>query len=126
MLYFHIIMFLVFQVAANLLFKWGSSAPHFFWWGFGFGNLIGVTSIIFMISMYRLMPAVLVMAIGTGGAFLLNQIATALVYHERISMFGYAGIALIFIGILMTAFLNNSEEMEFHASKNDQTCISAR
>ncbi len=107
MLYFHIIMFLIFQVAANLLFKWGSLAPRFFWWGFGFGNLIGVTSIIFMISMYRLMPAALVMAVGTGGAFLLNQIAVALVYHERISMFGYVGIALIFTGILMTAFLNN-------------------
>lgn len=61
-----------------------------------------------MISMYRLMPAPLFMAIGTGGAFLLNQIAIALVYHERISAFGHVGIALIFIEILIAAFLNNT------------------
>lgn len=106
MLFFYIFMFLVFQVVANLFFKWGSCAPHLFWWGFVLGNLVGVSSIIFMIMMYRSMPAALVIAVGTGGTFLLNQIAVFLVYRERISAGGLVGLGLIFTGILLTAFLN--------------------
>ena len=107
MLYFHIAMFLTFQVAANLCFKFGGTAPHHFWWGFGIGNLIGMSSIVFMIMMYRAMPAALVIAIGTGGTFLLNQVAIFLVYRARISTAGCVGLGLILAGILITAFLNN-------------------
>ena len=57
MLWFHIGMFLCFQVVANLFFKWGSLAPSHYWWGFALGNAVGMTSIIFMLGMYRAMPA---------------------------------------------------------------------
>ena len=105
--YVSIVMFLAMQVAANLFFKWGGSSPELYWKGFIFGNLIGASSILFMILMYRSMPAALVIAIGTGGTFLLNQLTMFLVYRERISPAACVGLALIFCGILITALMNH-------------------
>lgn len=110
MVYFHIFMFLLFQVVANLLFKWGSTASHLYWWGFALGNAVGMSSILFMICMYKAMPAATVVAIATGGTFLLNQIFMFLVYKEKIAPGAMAGLALIFIGVLLTVFLNHAPE----------------
>ena len=107
MVYFHIGMFLLFQVIANLFFKWGSMAPQHYWWGFALGNVVGITSILFMLGMYRAMPAAPVIAVGTGGTFLLNQVVMYLVYREPLSPAAAAGLVLIFAGILMTALLNH-------------------
>ncbi len=112
MVYLHIILFLAFQVAANLLFKWGSSAPHLYWWGFILGNAVGMTSILFMLGMYQNLPAANVVAIGTGGTFLLNQIAMFLVYHEKIQTGALIGIVLIFAGILLVAFCNQPQKQD--------------
>lgn len=113
MVYVYVICFLVFQVVANVLFKWGAANPSAVWlgipqeWcGFILGNVVGMTSIIFMIGMYKLLPAASVVAIGTGGTFLLVQITMFLLYHEKISLPALIGIALIFIGVLLVAFLN--------------------
>jgi len=107
MVWFHIGMFLLFQVIANLFFKWGSLVPSHYWWGFALGNVVGATSIIFMLGMYRAMPAAAVIAVGTGGTFLLNQIVMRLVYREPLSHAAMAGLVLIFTGILMTSLLNH-------------------
>ncbi len=107
MLGLHIGMFLLFQVIANLLFKWGSTDPAYYWWGFALGNAVGVTSIIFMLGMYRAMPAAAVIAVGVGGTFLLNQIVMNLVFRERLTPAAVAGLVLILIGILMTTLLNH-------------------
>ena len=109
MVWFHIGMFLLFQVIANLFFKWGSLVPSHYWWGFALGNAVGMTSIIFMLGMYRAMPAAAVIAVGTGGTFLLNQIVMRLIYHEPLSPAAMAGLALIFAGILMTSLLNTPQ-----------------
>lgn len=105
----NIILFLVFQIIANLLFKWGSTAPRLYWWGFGLGNAVGVTSIIFMLGMYRSMPSASVVAIGTGGVFILNQITLQLVYREKLGGWGVAGILLIFAGILMVSAVSKKD-----------------
>ena len=107
MVYFHIGMFLLFQVIANLFFKWGSLAPQYYWWGFALGNVVGITSILFMLGMYRSMPVAAVIAVGTGGTFLLNQVVMYLVYREPLSPAAAVGLVLIFAGILMTALLNH-------------------
>lgn len=111
MVYFHIVMFLTFQITANLLFKWGAAAPATLhcgvpqeWCGFILGNIVGVTSIIFMIGMYKALPAASVVAIGTGGTFLLVQTAIYLIYREKLSLIAIGGILLIFTGILLVAF----------------------
>jgi len=106
MVYFHSAMFLLFQIIANLFFKWGSMSPQHYWWGFVLGNAVGMTSIIFMLGMYRAMPAATTLAIGAGGTFLLNQLVMYLVFREPISPAAAVGLCLIFVGILMTALLN--------------------
>ena len=104
---FHIAMFLLFQVVANIFFKWGGSAPQNYWRGFVLGNAVGITSIIFLLGMYRSMPTAAVIAIGTGGTFLLNQLTMHFLYREPLSRAAVAGLVLIFVGILMTALLND-------------------
>lgn len=96
--------FFLFQVAASLFFKWGSTAPSLFWPGFLLGNLFGMTSIFFLISIYKVMNANMALAICTGGAFLLNQIAMFIFYGEKLSFAQWSGIFLIFAGILLISF----------------------
>ncbi len=125
MLGLHIGMFLLFQVIANLLFKWGSTDPAYYWWGFALGNAVGVTSIIFMLGMYRAMPAAAVIAVGVGGTFLLNQIVMNLVFREKLTPAAVAGLVLILVGILMTTLLNgpiagNGEETPPSAPREQQ------
>jgi len=110
MVFLNIGMFLLFQVVANVLFKWGSTAPHLYWWGFGLGNLIGVSSILFMIGMYRDLPAANVIAIGTGGTFILNQLVMFLLYREKLNTWAVIGIVMIFAGILIAATMNTPKK----------------
>ena len=107
MVFFHIVMFLLFQVVANVFFKWGSTAPQHYWWGFALGNAVGITSIIFLLGIYRAMPAAAAIAIGTGGTFLLNQLTMHFLYREPLSPAATVGLVLIFVGIIMTALLND-------------------
>ena len=81
-------------------------APQNYWKGFALGNAVGITSIIFLLGIYRSMPAAATIAIGTGGTFLLNQLTMRLLYREPLSPAAVVGLALIFVGILMTALLN--------------------
>jgi len=99
-------LFLFLQVVANLLFKWGGMTPNHYWWGFILGNAVGVCSILFMIAMYRDMPAPIVIAVGTGGTFLLNQVIMFLIYREHLTPLAWTGVFLILTGILMTSLLN--------------------
>ena len=131
MVYVHIVMFLTFQIIANLFFKWGASNPAAVhcslaqeYWGFILGNIVGVTSIIFMIGMYKALPAASVVAIGTGGTFLLVQIVMYLLYRERLSLTAIGGIILIFAGIMLVALCNqpaaaadDSAATQNHSSK---------
>lgn len=100
----NLIVFLLFQVIASLFFKWGSTAPHFYWWGFALGNLFGMSSIMMLINIYKVMNANMVLAICTGGAFILNQIAMYIFYKESLTWQQWAGIIVIFFGILMVSF----------------------
>ena len=112
--------FLILQVAANLLFKWGGGSPSHYWYGFLFGNLAGITSILMMIAMYRDMPAPVVIAVATGGTFFLNQIVMFLVYREHLTLPAWAGVFLILAGILMTSLLNGPVS---HSGKDEKAII---
>ena len=103
-LFWNIAIFLLFQVIACVFFKWGSLAPEKYWYGFGFGNLFGMVSIIMLINVYKVLHPSAVLAICTGGAFVLSQIALLAVYRQAISLGGWAGIALITAGIMVFAF----------------------
>jgi multidrug transporter EmrE-like cation transporter len=93
------IAFLVMQVSANLIFKYGSSAPSRWLICFIVGNIIGASSIFFMMKLYERLNVNIAMAIGGGGTFLLAQLALAVVFHSRLAPLQWAGIAMVGVGM---------------------------
>ncbi len=100
----NIFIFLLFQAVAAVFFKWGSLSSEKYWYGFVFGNVFGASSIFMMINVYKMLHPAAVLAICTGGAFVLNQLALLAVYRHMISLNGWIGIALITAGITLFAF----------------------
>ncbi|WP_176014334.1 hypothetical protein [Victivallis sp. Marseille-Q1083] len=97
--------FFLLQIIAALLFKWASAAPQWYWYGFGIGNLCGVTSILMLIQIYKMLHPNLAAAVCTGGSFLAIQLALTLVYRAPIGMVPLLGIILIAAGIFLMTFL---------------------
>ena len=97
------IIFLAMQVAANLIFKYGSGASSRWLPCFIIGNVIGASSIYFMMKLYERLNANLAMAIGGGATFLLVQLALAVAFNSRLSLLQWGGIAAVGIGMAMTA-----------------------
>lgn len=93
--------FLAFQVGANLIFRYGAIVPGRWWLGFLLGNLVGVASITFFMGMQRLMPDryPLILALGSGGAFLAVQVSAALVFRQPLGLGQHLGIAVIVAGM---------------------------
>jgi len=98
-----VVVFWSMQVAANLLFKWGTVAPGRWAWGFFGGHLFGVTSIAFMMLLYRTMNPNVAQGICLGGSFLLAQVALALVYRSSLGPAQYAGILAMTVGMVLLA-----------------------
>ena len=93
--------FLVTQIALAIAFKWGSSTPGCYWWGFLIGNCFGLISTLAYINVFKHINANLAVAVCSGGAFLAVQIALALVYQQQIGWLSGMGAVLIFTGIAM-------------------------
>jgi multidrug transporter EmrE-like cation transporter len=100
---FGILIFWAMQITAQLLFKWGSDLPGRSVWGFVGGNLLGVTSIVFLMLLYKTMNANVAMGICLGGAFLLAQVAVALLARSTPAGMQYAGILGITSGMVLLA-----------------------
>ncbi|MPM45654.1 hypothetical protein SDC9_92344 [bioreactor metagenome] len=98
---FCIIIYFLLQIGAYLLFKWGSGAPDLYWRGFVLGNVLGITSTLLIIQIYKTMNANLATAVTMGGAFLLVQIAMIVVHRTLPGGLQIAGALLIFTGITM-------------------------
>ena len=98
-----IFVFLLLQVAAALLFKWGSSGEGRWWAGFAGGNAIGITSIIFLMRIYHELHPNLAAAVCTGGSFLLIQLAMALCFTTGLSIGQWSGVFLMGAGIALVA-----------------------
>jgi len=98
-----IVVFLVLQVFAALLFKWGSGGEGRWWLGFLGGNALGITSIVFLMKMYHDLHPNLAAAIGTGGSFLLIQLAMAFCFTSGLSIGQWSGAFLICAGIALLA-----------------------
>ena len=96
--------FLLFQVIAAIIFKWGTLAPGRYWWGFVLGNIFGMTSTLMMINTYKALSPAAALAVCYGGAFIINQIGLLLVYKQAVSLVGWCAIILIFSGIILFAF----------------------
>ena len=98
MLYVNIVIFIIMQVGATLLFKWGGT-PGRYWWGFGLGNVVGASSIIFLINIYKMLNPNLAAAICSGGSFLAIQVAMFALFRESRPLPILVGTVLISSGI---------------------------
>ena len=96
-------LFWAMQVVAQLFFKWGSDTPGRAVFGFLTGQAFGVTSIVLLMLLYRMMNANLALGICFGGSFLAAQIALAVVYRTGLATTQYAGIVAIAAGMLLLA-----------------------
>ncbi len=102
-LWLDIALFLLFQVAAALLFKWGSSVEGRWWAGFACGNLVGVSSILFLMRIYHALHPNLAAAVCTGGSFLLIQLTLAFCFSSGLSAGQWGGVCLMSAGIALIA-----------------------
>ena len=95
--------FWIMQIVAQLFFKWGSAADSRWIWGFLIGNLFGFSSIWLLMMVYKSMNPNIALGICGGGAFLLSQLALALVFRSQVSLTQWLGVTAIVIGILLLA-----------------------
>lgn len=91
------------QVAANLFFKYGSTAPSRWVVGFVLGNVVGASSIFFMMKLYARLDPNLAMALAGGGSFLLIQLALAFIFGPQPTATQWAGIALVGVGMVIAS-----------------------
>ena len=87
------------QIVANLAFKYGTGTPARWWPCFVVGNVIGVSSIFFMMKIYERMNANIALTIAGGGTFLLVQVAMAAVFGSRLTVWQWAGIVAVAVGM---------------------------
>lgn len=95
-----IVLFMLLQIGAAILFKWGTMTPTHYWPGFLLGNALGIVSILALMNIYKVLPPNLAAAVCTGGSFLCIQLALAVVFHAAVSVSTVGGTLLILSGIL--------------------------
>ena len=98
-----IALFCVMQCGVQFLFKWGSMSKERWVWGFVGGHVIGVSSVWFLMLLYRTMNPNLAFGVCYGGMFLLSQVMLAVVFRSGIGVGQYVGIGAITAGIVLLA-----------------------
>jgi len=92
------------QIFANVAFKYGShgEAGRSRRWLIGFisGNVVGASSIYFMMKIFEIMPGNcnLAAVLAGSGGFVGSQLLLAQLFHSRLTLLQWAGIALVAIG----------------------------
>ena len=69
--------------------------------GFVGGNAVGITSIVFLMLLFDRLNVNVAYGIGVGGAFLLAQVAMAVIYRSKLSALQYAGLMAMTVGMLL-------------------------
>lgn len=99
-----LLVFWALQVAAYVIFKYGSSADEGHsrrWWiCFVGGNLPGGASMYFLMRIYELMPTNpnLAIVLAGSGAFIAGQITLAWMFRSRLTPTQWVGVALVAAG----------------------------
>ena len=91
------------QVAAQLLFKWGSIADGRWWTGFIGGNLFGFSSIWLLMLVYKAINPHLALALATAGAFVFGQIGLGIAFGQPLTTRLFLGSGLIVLGVVIIA-----------------------
>ena len=98
-----LLIFWTMQIVAMLLFKFGSTSPARWLPSLLVGNLFGASSIWLLMVLYKTMNHNVAMAVALGGAFLLSQIALAIVFRSGLSLLQYAGVFTITVGMALVS-----------------------
>ncbi|HEY3379549.1 MAG TPA: hypothetical protein VGL77_18895 [Armatimonadota bacterium] len=98
-----LLVFWAMQVTANLCFKFGSTTPSRWALGFILGNVVGMSSIWFMMKLYARMNPNLAMALAGGGAFLCIQLALSLLFHSRLTQLQWIGMVTVTVGMMLAS-----------------------
>jgi len=96
-----LLVFWLMQAGAQVLFKHGSMTQQRWLFGFIAGNVLGASSIWFLMLLYRSMNPNVALGLGTAGGFLCAQLAIALVFRSSLSLAQYAGMAAVSIGMVL-------------------------
>ncbi|MEI8242267.1 MAG: hypothetical protein WCI17_03290, partial [bacterium] len=67
------------------------------------GNLVGASSIYFLMKIYEQMPGNcnVALVLASGGAFIGTQIVLALIFRTRLTLVQWTGVALVAMGSVM-------------------------
>ncbi len=104
MLTSYLLIFWVLQILASVSFKYGSygQAGRSRRWLAGFigGNIVGASSIYFMMKIYEIMPGNcnLAAVLSGSGGFIGSQVLLARLFRSRLAVFQWVGVALVAIG----------------------------
>lgn len=92
-----------FQVVAAVMFKYGSMSEALWLPMFAAGNVIGGSSIIFMMRLYRSMNPNVVLGVCVGGAFLCAQTGVAIMFRSVLEPAQWLGLIAITAGMVALA-----------------------
>lgn len=110
MLVSNLLIFWSMQIFANVAFKYGSfgetgKSPR---WLAGFiaGNVVGATSIIFLMRIFGAMPhnSNLASVLAGSGGFVGSQLVLALLFKSRLAPVQWTGIALVAAGTAIATY----------------------
>ena len=100
----YLVIFWMMQIGASVAFKYGSAGAHDrsrrWLVGFVSGNVVGASSIYFLMKIFERMPTnpnLAAVLAGTGAA-IPSQIVLAVVFHSRLRWIQWAGIVLATLG----------------------------
>ena len=94
-----LVIFWIMQAVAALAFKWGSTSDGRWLTGFIGGNVVGASSIWFMMMLYKTMNANVAMGLAVGGGFLIAQVAIALAFKSSLTLVQFGGLIAITLGM---------------------------
>jgi small multidrug resistance pump len=91
---------LILNLVASICFKEGGTDELHRWPYFIGGNIVGASSIYYLMKIYEQMPdnCNVALVLAGGGAFIGTQIALALVFRSRLSVTQWADVVVVAIG----------------------------
>jgi hypothetical protein len=97
----YLVIFWVMQAAAQVLFKLGTVMPGKYALFFILGNMPGVSSILLLMQLYKVMNPNVALGLGLGGGFLCAQAALAVIFRSSLSWQQYIAMVAIAAGMAM-------------------------
>ncbi len=109
---FWLVMFLVFNLLANVCFKEGGTDETHKWEYFFAGNTFGPLSVVFLMILYKRMHANLALALAVGLATVVVQITFLFLYKQYLQSWQWGGIAILTWGVAMVMMGGQQKPVE--------------